>query len=316
LDLEENDFVVGSLLESAESLLAVRSRDKMLTLKLSVAENLPTVARGDANRLLQILLNLGYNAVKFTDQGGITIRVDVQEQTTDEVTLHFIVSDTGIGVPPEKLGSVFDRFSQADSSITRKYGGSGLGLAISSQIVDKMGGKIWVDSEVGKGSAFHFTVRFRRAESAEITDLKNTKQPKAGVELIGMKVLLVEDNLFNQAVAVEVLKKRGCELTVASNGKEAVEAFDSQPFDVILMDLQMPEMDGFEATRIIRSRETFGRIPIIAQTAHAFKEDRIRCMEAGMDEHIPKPIEIDELVTALERIHHSQRGGGSQRVRQ
>ena len=316
LDLEETDFAVRSLLYNAESLLAVWAQDKMLNLTCSVGENVPATVRGDPNRLRQILLNLGYNAVKFTDHGEIAILVDVQEHMPDEVVLHFAVSDTGIGLPPDKLDSIFDRFSQADSSVTRKYGGSGLGLAISCQLVAAMGGDIWVESEVGKGSTFHFTVRLRLAESAEEIDLENTQQKMVRVDLTGMNVLLVEDNIFNQAVAVEVLKKQGCDVTVASNGREAVEAFHTQPFDVILMDLQMPEMDGFEATQIIRSRETAGRIPIIAQTAHAFTEDRDRCMKAGMDEHISKPIKIAELLSVLDRFHGSRWHGGSVTERQ
>jgi len=225
---------------------------------------------------------------------------------TDEVILHFAVSDTGIGLPPDKLSSIFDRFSQADSSTTRKYGGSGLGLAICSQLVAAMGGNMWVESQVGKGSTFHFTVRFTTAEPGEEIDQENGKQATVNVDLTGMEVLLVEDNMFNQAVAMEVLKKQGCRVTVASNGREAVEAFDSQPFDVILMDVQMPEMDGFEATRIIRSKETSGRIPIIAQTAHAFSEDRDRCIKAGMDEHMTKPFKVAELLTVLDRYYDSR----------
>lgn len=311
LDLEEADFAIRSVLSSVESLLAARARDKMLKWTCSVDENVPAFVRGDPNRLRQILLNLGANAVKFTDQGGIAILVDVQEQLTDEVVLHFAVSDTGIGLPSDKLKSVFDRFSQVDSSVTRQYGGTGLGLAISSQLAAAMGGNIWVESEVGKGSTFHFTVRFRPGVPIEEIDLESTQQILARVDLAGLKVLLAEDNIFNQTVAVEVLRSRGCDVTVAANGREAVEAFTSQPFDVILMDLQMPEMDGFEATRIIRANETSGRIPIIAQTAHAFAEDRDRCMGAGMDEHISKPIRIAELMAVLERFTGSAGHGGS-----
>ncbi len=310
LDLVETDFSVRSLLHNTESLLDVWAQDKMLNLTSSVDANVPVAVRGDPNRLRQILLNLGYNAVKFTDHGAIAILVDVHEQMPDEVLLHFAVSDTGIGLPPHKVNSIFDRFSQADSSATRKYGGSGLGLAISSQLVAAMGGYLWVESEAGKGSTFHFTVRFRQAESADPMTPENRQDTAAKVDLAGMKVLLVEDNIFNQAVAVEVLKKQGCKVTVASNGREAVEAFHAQTFDVILMDLQMPEMDGFEATRIIRSGETSDRIPIIAQTAHAFTEDRDRCMKAGMDEHISKPINVTELLRILARFRRSRGHAG------
>lgn len=302
LDLEETEFAIRSVLCGAESLLAVRAKDKLLNLTCSVEENVPAIVRGDPNRLRQVLLNLGHNAVKFTKQGHITILVDVQEQTTEEVTLLFSVSDTGVGIPPDKLNLVFDRFWQADSSVARELGGSGLGLAISSQLVASMGGRIWVESEEGKGSTFHFTIRFNLGASSVEIDPEIKKQVLAGVDLTGLRVLLAEDNLFNQAVAVEVLRKQGCDVTVASNGREAVKAFGSQKFDVILMDLQMPEMDGFEATRIIRSGETSGRIPIIAQTAHAFAEYRDQCMQAGMDEHVSKPIKVAELLGILERF--------------
>lgn len=311
LELEETDFAVRPLLHSVESLLEVRAREKMLNLRARVAQDVPIALRGDPNRLRQILLNLGNNAVKFTDHGEIAIRVDVQEEMSHQVFLHFAVSDTGIGLPPDKLDSIFNRFTQADLSTARKYGGSGLGLAICAQLVEAMGGDIWVDSQAGKGSTFHFTVRFKRAECTEGIALEVAEKQLIKVDLSGMKVLLAEDNVFNQAVAMEVLRKQGCEVTLASNGKEAVQAFDSQSFDVILMDVQMPEMDGFEATRIIRSRETSGRIPIIAQTAHAFKEDRDRCKRAGMDEHIPKPLRIPQLLTVLEHFYNSHGPGAS-----
>ncbi len=261
-----------------------------------------TISEVDANRLRQILLNLGNNAIKFTDQGTISFRVDLLDELNGEVVLHFAVSDTGIGIPPDKLNSVFDRFSQADSSTIRRYGGTGLGLAISSQLSKAMGGDMWAESQPGSGSTFHFTVRFRTSDSIDGADGSTTQELVAMTDLSGMKVLLAEDNIFNQAVAVEVLKKLGCDVEVASTGKEAVEAFASRKFDIILMDLQMPEIDGYEATRIIRATESSTRIPIIAQTAHAFTEDRERCIEVGMDEFISKPVTTSELLKALARF--------------
>ena len=186
-----------------------------------------------------------------------------------------------IGIPPDKLNSVFDRFSQADSSTIRRYGGTGLGLAISSQLSKAMGGDMWAESQPGSGSTFHFTVRFRKSDSIDRADGSTTQELVAMTDLSGMKVLLAEDNIFNQAVAVEVLKKLGCDVEVASTGKEAVEAFASRKFDIILMDLQMPEIDGYEATRIIRAKESSTRIPIIAQTAHAFTEDKRTMHRSG-----------------------------------
>jgi signal transduction histidine kinase/CheY-like chemotaxis protein/HPt (histidine-containing phosphotransfer) domain-containing protein len=306
LYLEPVDFDIRSTLSTAESILSVKASEKGLKVRCSIDDAVPTWVRGDPNRLRQILLNLGNNAVKFTDQGAIVIRADVQKQLNEEVELHFAVSDTGIGIPPNKLESVFDRFSQADSSATRKYGGTGLGLAISFELARAMDGTMWAESEQGKGSTFHFTARFRLGQPVAEPD----ESPALGtIDLRGIKVLLVEDNVFNQAVAVQVLTKLGCDVVVASNGKEALEAFDAQKFDIILMDLQMPGIDGFEATSIIRAKETSRRTPIIAQTAHAFAEDRQRCLEVGMDEHISKPIKVPELIAVLKHFCVSPGGG-------
>jgi signal transduction histidine kinase/DNA-binding NarL/FixJ family response regulator/HPt (histidine-containing phosphotransfer) domain-containing protein len=305
LDLAETNFSVRNVLTNTESLLAVKAQDKLLHLNCSISDAVPPRLRGDPNRLRQILLNLGNNAIKFTDQGEISVHVDVEEHEDDEVTLRFGVKDTGIGIPGEHLGSVFDRFSQADSSTKRKYGGTGLGLAISSQLAAAMGGRMWAESEPGKGSTFHFTARFRMGEETGEFDPTSTQEIVAAIDLKGMKVLLAEDNMFNQAVALEVLGRQGCEVTVASNGREAVKAFEAHPFDVVLMDLQMPEMDGIEAARAIRAQEVSGRVPIIALTAHAFTEYRDRCLEAGMDEHLSKPIRVSELLTVLARFTSS-----------
>jgi signal transduction histidine kinase/DNA-binding response OmpR family regulator len=302
LDLEEIDFDIIAILSETEALLEARARDKSLLLTRFVSDAVPRLLRGDPNRLRQILLNLGNNAIKFTDRGEISIRVDLHEQLNGQLVLHFAVSDTGIGIPAHKLDAIFDRFSQADASTTRRYGGTGLGLAISSQLARAMGGDISVDSEPGKGSTFHFTARFRLGESTHAADAAATSQMMAMTDFTDTRVLLAEDNVFNQAVAVEVLRKLGCKVVVASNGREAVEAFDSQRFDIILMDVQMPEVDGFEATRMIRARETSGRVPIVAQTAHAFSEDRKRCLDAGMDEFISKPIIVSELMKVLARF--------------
>jgi len=210
LNMEEVNFDIRSLLQNTRSILGVRALEKSLHLECSIADVVPTWVRGDPNRLRQILFNLGNNAVKFTDQGEILIRVDVQEQLSEEVALHFAVSDTGIGISPDKLQLVFDRFSQADSSTTRKYGGTGLGLAICSELVRAMGGTMWAESEQGKGSTFHFTARFRRGQPSEQLDESAAAQMFARTDLIGVKVLLAEDNLFNQAVAKQVLIKLGC----------------------------------------------------------------------------------------------------------
>ncbi len=315
LDLEEIDFDIRFVFSNAESLLAVRANGKNLALKYEIDEAVPHCLRGDPNRLQQVLLNLGANAVKFTEEGNITFLVELQEQSDDEVVLHFSVSDTGIGIAPDKRQAIFDRFSQADPSTTRKYGGAGLGLAISCQLSRAMGGDMWVESEPGKGSVFHFTVRLRLGDSGDTAPVSNQSPVSKTGEFFGLRVLLAEDNAFNQAVAVEVLKKQGCVVVVAANGREAVELFDPEKFDIVLMDLQMPELDGYEATRIIRAKETSTRIPIIAQTAHAFAEDRKECLAVGMDEFLSKPITVAELLKVFKRFAPRGRYGGFSELR-
>lgn len=308
LVLEEVDFDVRSVMSIVESVLTVKTKEKHLDLTQSVDSDIPERLCGDLGRLRQILLNLGNNAVKFTERGSVTLEAQLYESHPTDVVLHFSVSDTGIGIPEEKLVSVFDRFTQADSSTTRKFGGTGLGLAISSQLAKAMGGHMWVESEKGKGSTFHFTVRLKRVVISKVADVSTTQELMAMTDLKGLRILLAEDNFFNQVVAGEILRRLGCEVIVVANGREAIEALDRYQVDVVLMDVQMPEIDGIEATRKIRAKETDRHIPIIALTAHAFAEDRVRCFEAGMDEHIAKPISRSELLQVLGRYAPAECG--------
>ena len=407
---------------------------------------MPDALSGDPHRLRQVVVNLLGNAIKFTEQGEVVLRVEVQSQTEREVCLHFAVSDTGIGIDPDQQQKLFKAFSQADTSTTRKYGGTGLGLAISARLVEMMGGEIWLESEVGRGSTFHFTVRFapargpvqrparaepyrvhglpvlvvddnatnrrileemltnwgmrptvveggapalaalerargagtpfalvlldammpemdgftlaeriregpgpagptlmmlssanRREDAARCRELgvatyltKPIRQSilldaimtalgtsasvedhtaGAGSRAAGeagrsLRLLLAEDNAVNQRLAVSLLEKRGHRVVVAGNGREALAALDDGPFDAVLMDVQMPEMDGFEATAAIRAREsaTGAHTPIVAMTAHALKGDRERCLEAGMDAYVSKPLRPQELFDVLARL--------------
>ena len=444
LDLERIDFKLRGNLDDTLATLALRAHKKGLELIDDVRGDVPDNLLGDPGRLRQIIVNLVGNAIKFTESGGeIVVRVQVESQTEDEVCLHVAVADTGIGIPDEKKHRLFQAFSQVDSSTTRKYGGTGLGLAISLQLVEMMGGRIWVESEAGRGSTFHFTARcgwsemgvepppvqpvhlqdlrvlvvddnatnrrilqevltnwkmrptvvdggpaalaaleqawqagepyalvlldqmmpdmdgFMVAERIQqhpallgqtvmmlssadhrgdavrcrelgmaaylskpirqsvlwdaivsalgMSHVSESRLPPVAAHELGpcprrLEILLAEDNAVNQKLAVRLLEKRGHAVTVAANGREAVEALKQRPFDAVLMDVQMPELDGFEATALIRQKEAAsgGHIPIIAMTAHALKEDRDRCLAAGMDGYVSKPLQLERLLEAIE----------------
>jgi len=469
LELEEIDFDLRTTLENAAELMAGRAEEAHLELTCHIKPDVPTALVGDPVRLRQVIVNLTGNAIKFTEEGEVVIRAETEREEDSSVLLHFMVSDTGIGIPPNKIDTIFEDFSQADGSTTRRYGGTGLGLAISRQLVEMMGGRIWVESpshcglpiaecrtktresEIqdpkskigGPGSTFHFTARFALS-TQEVTDFlrvreldltgvpvliiddnatnrlilkemtsswglvpgesvdgeealakieeafesgkpyrvllvdlqmpkldgfevaKRVKESASGADVeiilltsVGQKgdaarckeggisgylvkpvkqselfdailmalghppegripvitrysiqearrrlnILLAEDNVVNQRLAAKILEKRGHRVVVASNGKEAIEKLEGERFDLVLMDVQMPEMDGLEATRQIRNAEFgMGNIPIVAMTAHAMKEDRERCLAAGMDDYLSKPVNAEELFTVIEKL--------------
>ena len=263
---------------------------------------------GDPLRLRQVLLNLLGNAIKFTERGRIEVRVVAEGVDYDTTVLRFSVSDTGVGIAADKQESVFEAFEQADKSTTRKYGGTGLGLAICSRLVRIMGGRIWVESTAGRGSTFFFTVGLKR-EAARVTEggARDGHADQDRPETPQLRILLAEDNPVNMKLATRMLEKWGHVVTPAENGKEALARFKSGRFDLILMDVQMPEMDGLEATAVIRSQEQFsgGHIPILAMTAHGQAEDRDRCLNAGMDGYVAKPISAATLSGALSAIRPS-----------
>jgi CheY-like chemotaxis protein len=256
---------------------------------------------GDAFRLRQILLNLLGNALKFTTQGSIEVGGGAMI-AEGRLMLRFSVRDTGIGIPPEKQAVIFEPFRQADSSTTRVYGGTGLGLAISARLVAALGGEIRVESEPGKGSCFHFTVEVQRTAVRE--NGAAVPQAAAPRPIAPLRVLLAEDNPINQTVAVHLLRKEGFTVEVASHGAEAAARVQEEEFDLVLMDIQMPEMDGLAATALIREREkgTGRRLPIIALTAHAMAGDRERCLAAGMDAYLAKPIQPRQLLEAIQQL--------------
>ncbi|MDX2171077.1 MAG: PAS domain S-box protein [Deltaproteobacteria bacterium] len=305
LDLELDDLDVAALVDDVVRPLAVRAAAQQITLIADVAPDVPARLRGDALRLRQVLTNLVGNAIKFTPAGRIAVRV-AREPTpgdADGITLHVGVEDTGIGLAPELRARIFAPFEQADASTTRRYGGSGLGLAISAQLVRMMGGRIWVESVPGAGSHFHFTVRLSAARCAAAEAPPAT--PAATAPQRPLHLLLAEDNPVNQRVASRLLEREGHRVTVVADGRAAVAATATTRFDAVLMDVQMPHLDGLEATATIRARErSAGQAPqvIVAMTAHAMAGDRERCLAAGMDGYVAKPVRRAELLAVLAQL--------------
>ena len=261
-----------------------------------------------------MLTNLIGNAIKFTEHGDVKLIVDVDSRTDSEAVLRFSVSDTGIGIPAERQQAIFKPFIQADDSTMRKYGGTGLGLTISASLAAAMGGRVWLESEVGTGSTFHFTVRFSVQKEAP-APVPGVPPPSLREGREGLRILLAEDNRVNQMVAARLLQKRGHTVVVVESGREAIAALDAGPagaFDLVLMDVQMPDMDGLEATGIIRRREETaspaGHVPIIAMRAHAMTGDRERCLAAGMDGYVSKPIEAKGFFAAIDVLVPRDRG--------
>jgi len=452
LEFEEVEFDLRDQLGDTIKALGHRAHRKGLELVCHVEPAVSTIVRGDPNRVRQVVMNLVSNAVKFTSKGEIVVRVSRESQLDESELLRVSVSDTGIGIPREKREHIFEAFEQADSSTTRKFGGSGLGLAIASRLVEQMGGRIWLESEIGRGSTFHFTLLLGRVEAGDVEPsydrLKDTRvlvvddnatcrdvlvemlgnwriqsksvahaedalaaieraeargapynmvladsgmpgmsgfeladqmrgrendapkvimmltacdrtggvsrceslglsaylmkpvkqselfdaimltvgeddasrpkkrRPRKSSPVRGLRVLLTEDSLVNQKLAIGMLEREGHTVAVANNGKEAVAAVESDRFDVVLMDVQMPEMDGLEATRAIRESEqlTGEHVPIIAMTAHAMKGDRERCLEAGMDEYVAKPVRMRELGDAIEKVIRNRAENVHQKV--
>jgi PAS domain S-box-containing protein len=315
LELESVPFDLRAVLEEAASVFALRARAKGLDFHSSLPPKAVREVRGDPGRLRQVLNNLLGNALKFTASGRISFDAEIVRSTAESLTLKFTVEDTGIGIAPDQRARLFQNFSQGDSSTTRRYGGTGLGLAISKQLVEMLGGEIGVSSEPGHGSRFWFTAVFERAaqempavidawpgDSAHPARQALLEQERQAAQL-RPRVLLAEDNVVNQKIALRLLEKAGMQVDVVVNGREAIAAVERAAYDLILMDCQMPEMDGFEATAEIRRRERGNRhLPICALTANAMAGDRERCLAAGMDDYISKPIGLQQLQEAIQRL--------------
>jgi signal transduction histidine kinase/DNA-binding response OmpR family regulator len=330
LELEEINFDLRNLIEQVVEMLALRTQRRGLELVYHIPPQVPTALVGDPRRLRQVLLNLTDNAVKFTPQGKIVIQVETQAEQEEEVELGFAVCDTGIGISEDKRDVIFEPFQQADGSTTREYGGTGLGLTISRQLVELMGGRIWVESHPGEGSTFHFTLRLKKQAGdrraavgsaamanwqelpAQETETEPERAiPAATTERAGLHVLLAEDNLAAQLVGKKTLEKAGYTVQVADDGLGVLWMLEEREFDLVLMDVEMPQMDGLEATRAIREREAGSsqHIPILAVTAYAAKEDQERCLEAGVDGYLSKPVSPEKLHTAIEHFLSPDRAG-------
>jgi signal transduction histidine kinase/ActR/RegA family two-component response regulator len=301
LELESRPFDVRDAVEKTVALLAARAEEKGLRLAVTVDPHVPAAVSSDSGRLRQILINLLGNAVKFTETGEVTLTVTACATPDGGQRLSFMVRDTGPGIAPEHQRRIFESFSQVDASISRKYGGTGLGLAISKSLAERMGGHLRLESHPGRGSAFSFSIL---AETANLVPAAGGAPAAAGppADLPALKIMVTDDNPVNRKVALSLLKRLGSMADSTANGKDLLERLQGSDYDVVFMDVQMPEMDGLEATRRIRVQLPAARQPrIVAMTAAAFPEDRARCLEAGMDDYVAKPVSMDELAAVLRR---------------
>ena len=301
MELDREPFSMRACVEASTKTMQAAAQNKGLELTWNVDAQIPDNLVGDANRIRQVLLNLVGNAIKFTDVGGVRVSVGMEPAPDGSLLAHFSVRDSGPGIPEDKRQVIFEPFRQADGSTTRRYGGTGLGLAISSGLVDIMGGRIWVESEVDRGSTFHFTTPFLLAAPAPV---QRVAAPAGAAECAPLSILVAEDNVVSQRLVSALLKERGHAVTIAGTGCEAIDLVERRHFDLVLMDIQMPEMDGLQATVEIRAREgeRGKHIPIVAMTAHAMAGDRERCLDSGMDGYIAKPIHPGELMALITGI--------------
>jgi signal transduction histidine kinase/ActR/RegA family two-component response regulator len=307
LEILREPFALEPILRDLVRLFGFQAEKKGVKLRCDVQAGIPAMVSGDAGRLRQVLVNLIGNAIKFSNCGEVRLTAAPATGPAGGVHCHFSVSDEGIGIPAEKQATIFAPFEQADVTTTRKFGGTGLGLSISRKLVELMGGRIWVESpwmdEDGRqrpGSRFHFTARFESCAQVEITKAMPTPQR----DEIPLRVLVAEDNVVNQKVIRLLLEKRNHSVCVVSNGVEVLDRLAAERFDMLFLDLQMPELDGMETCQRIRAaeKETGIHLPIVALTAHAMNSDRERCLQAGMDGYLSKPIQVAELAAALRTV--------------
>ncbi len=303
LQIDQAPFNLRKAFEATLVPLMFRARAKGLTLTCDIAPEAPSYVVGDPLRLGQVVTNLVGNAIKFTQAGEITIRVEQLGSAGKMVDLQITVTDMGIGIPQQKLDRLFQPFTQVDGSLARRFTGTGLGLSIAKQLVELMGGRIWVEKTAeGEGSSFAFTASFEQAAAPDVPMAADLAAEPSTVQY-SLRVLLAEDNPINQRLVISLLHRKGCRVTAVENGVQALQAFEGSAFDLILMDLQMPEMDGLATAQLIRKREKPGqRVPITALTAGAMKGDREKCIAAGMDDYITKPFKAEELLAKIDSV--------------
>jgi signal transduction histidine kinase/ActR/RegA family two-component response regulator len=313
VELDPTDFNLRDAVAAMLRTLALRVHEKGVALVTDIRENVPARVVADRGRLAQVIINLVGNALKFTKRGEIVVTLEATDVTATFVQLHFQVRDTGIGIPAAKQALIFEEFAQADSSTTRQFGGTGLGLAISLRLVRLMGGRLWVESEEGHGSTFHFTARVQPSQEKATSDPVADGVKPAQIHTVAgpvsssprrLRILVADDVVVNQKLLQRMLEKLGHLVTVVSNGQEAAEIVASETFDLVFMDVQMPVMDGLEATAVIRQRERLSgaRLPIVAVTAHAMQGDKEHFLGAGMDAYVSKPLGQPDIVDAITQV--------------
>ncbi len=301
MTFENANFSLSETVESVIELLAIKAREQQINLFFEIEPKISNHLCGDSMRLSQILFNLLGNAIKFTLKGSVSLHISILTENETDITLYFQIKDTGIGIPNDKLDSIFESFNQASNETTRKFGGTGLGLTITRRLIELQGGTMAVKSEVSKGSEFSFSIQYKKAKLAEAVIKEDESKTLTPEFLQDLKILLVEDHELNQLLATKVFQKWGKEIDIADNGKIAIGMIDKNEYDIILMDIQMPEMDGYDTTRFIRANMgEKSRIPIIALSAHASKSESKKCLEIGMDDYMSKPFDSYEL---LKKIH-------------
>ena len=303
LELQRIAFNLHEEMDRLRSILNTSAKAKGVELRCEIRPGVPVHVLGDPDRLRQVLLNLSGNAIKFTDCGSVSVSVELENRNGGKFHLRFSVEDTGVGVTAERQARLFQPFVQGDGSNSRKYGGTGLGLAIAKQLVELMGGSIGMASEPGRGSTFWFTAPFEQAEDPAGVRAGAQVPPAAVPRDIGQpgSILVVEDNAINRKIAIRMLEKFGYTADAVSSGNKALRAIENGNYRLVLMDVQMPDMDGFEATAEIRRRESATRIPIIAMTANAMPSDREKCVAAGMDDYLSKPVQGAAMKAMIER---------------